>query len=275
MKIINLKCKVITPMFMSGTDRNTAELRASEFKGMMRFWWRAIKSEKNIDALRRDEAIIFGGTGENEGKSKVRIRVYPDKVTFGEYKPIYDKGFTFKCINVESTFYVEIKSDYDIEVFKNIFFLSTLLGGFGRRQRRGFGSVYVEDFKILSVDESLEEIKNLLNKIANSKQFHLKDKKIINSKHGSNYPWIRECMIGSPKESWEEIIRKIKNSSHNHRDPALGNASPRMASPIFVSIIKVKEGFAPIITVLNNSFPSPYPRYNLSKQQNFIKEILT
>ncbi|MGC8872690.1 MAG: type III-B CRISPR module RAMP protein Cmr1, partial [Caldimicrobium sp.] len=73
MKKVILKCKIITPMFMAGADRSNPELRPSEFKGMMRFWWRAIRAESDIEKLKKEEAEIFGGTGEKEGKSKVRI----------------------------------------------------------------------------------------------------------------------------------------------------------------------------------------------------------
>ncbi|MDW8109975.1 MAG: type III-B CRISPR module RAMP protein Cmr1, partial [Candidatus Kryptonium sp.] len=46
---ITLSCSVITPMFMAGADGRTPEIRPSEFKGMMRWWWRAIKAEDDID----------------------------------------------------------------------------------------------------------------------------------------------------------------------------------------------------------------------------------
>ena len=48
------KCRVVTPMFMAGADNETPELRPSEFKGMMRFWWRAIKAEDNIEKLKQE-----------------------------------------------------------------------------------------------------------------------------------------------------------------------------------------------------------------------------
>ncbi len=37
MREIKFVCKVITPMFMTGADGRTPELRPSEFKGMMYF----------------------------------------------------------------------------------------------------------------------------------------------------------------------------------------------------------------------------------------------
>ena len=80
---LKLKCKTITPMFMAGADGKTPELRSSEFKGMMRWWWRAIKADDDIGKLRKEEAEIFGGTGEGEGKSKVRVIVKPGSIDIG------------------------------------------------------------------------------------------------------------------------------------------------------------------------------------------------
>ncbi|MCX7870024.1 MAG: type III-B CRISPR module RAMP protein Cmr1 [bacterium] len=74
MKELNLRCKLITPMFMAGSDKETTELRPTEFKGMIRWWWRAIKAEDNIQKLKKEEAEIFGSI-EKEGKSKLYIRI--------------------------------------------------------------------------------------------------------------------------------------------------------------------------------------------------------
>jgi len=62
---------------MYGADGRKPELRSSEVKGMMRFWWRAISADDNIENLIKDETEIFGGLGEEQGKSKVIIKVYP------------------------------------------------------------------------------------------------------------------------------------------------------------------------------------------------------
>ncbi|MEO0284585.1 MAG: type III-B CRISPR module RAMP protein Cmr1, partial [candidate division WOR-3 bacterium] len=79
-----LKCRVITPMFMAGGDGRTPELRPSEFKGMMRWWWRAIRAEEDIKKLREEECKIFGGTGEGMGKSKIKITVRPERISYGD-----------------------------------------------------------------------------------------------------------------------------------------------------------------------------------------------
>jgi CRISPR-associated protein Cmr1 len=269
-------------MFMAGADGKTPELRPSEFKGMMRFWWRAIKADNNIEKLKEEEAKIFGGTGEKEGKSKVMIKVCPQQISFSSYRPLphsQTKTFTFPCICVNSTFEIFLRGEEEFtNIFKNVFFLSTILGGFGKRSRRGFGSVGIiepEELNLenLQKEELLSKILDTLNQINN--HYEIRTSKIVNKKSGGNYPWIIEIEIGNKHDSWETLLKKIGNATHYHKNPSLGNSSPRMASPIYVSVVKLKDGFYPIVTTLNSYFPQNYPRYDFRKQNDFKREVLS
>lgn len=179
MNEVKFFCKVITPMFMAGADRRTPELRPSEFKGMMRFWWRAIKAEDNIEDLKKQEVKLFGGTGEGEGKSKFGIRVryngekleeeYKHKDLKNDYnlKWRYNrvtnslkgehKGIGYLLYSVvldrEREFIKEdfpfeiIFYSFDEKVLEQIlasFWSSVYLGGFGTRARRGGGNISIE-----------------------------------------------------------------------------------------------------------------------------------
>jgi CRISPR-associated protein Cmr1 len=266
-------------MFMAGADGKTPELRPSEFKGMMRFWWRAIRADDNIEKLREEEAKIFGGT-EKEGKSKVAIRITPLQVDFSSYKPLphsKDKIFTLPCIKANSTFEILLMGEEKfINIFKDVFFLSTILGGFGKRSRRGFGSVAIIEpkelyFENLQKEELLSKILDTLNQIDN--HYEIRSSKIVNRKSGGNYPWIKEIEIGYKHDDWETLLKKIGNATHNHKNPSLGNSSPRMASPIYVSVVKLRDGYYPIVTTLKSYFP--YPHYDLNKQNDFKREVLS
>jgi len=173
MKETKFVCKVITPMFMGGADSRTPELRPSEFKGMMRFWWRAIKAEDNIEKLRKEEVKLFGGTGEREGKSRVNIRlVYNLKELEEKFIGENIKNEFIKTQNyglaylLYSTFSLKARgkpiireyikpdfsfqinfSSFDEKVLKQTlasFWLSVHLGGFGTRARRGGGNISIE-----------------------------------------------------------------------------------------------------------------------------------
>jgi CRISPR-associated protein Cmr1 len=185
MNIIKFKCCVITPMFMAGADGKTPELRPSEFKGMMRFWWRAIRADDNIEKLKEEEAKIFGGTGEKEGKSKVMIKVCPQpKEDIGDnIKNDFnlqwqynrntnslegeDKGIGYllysatlprqerKYIKPNFQFNIELSS-HNEESFNNALaslWAAIYLGGFGTRARRGAGNIIVE-----AIDGSANEL---------------------------------------------------------------------------------------------------------------------
>lgn len=60
MKEVNLTVKVITPLFMGGANQQ-AELRSQSIKGIIRYWWRALKATNDIKKLMEEEAKIFGG----------------------------------------------------------------------------------------------------------------------------------------------------------------------------------------------------------------------
>lgn len=170
---IKLKCKTTTPLFMAGADGKTPELRPSEFKGMMRWWWRAIKAEEDITNLKREEADIFGGTGEGEERSKVSVKLnYEDTDKGSNLKNDYNKdkkrqiltgehagiGYLLYSTVIPQREREYIKKDniefeiilesYSEKAFKNAIaalWASIFLGGFGTRARRGGGNISVEN----------------------------------------------------------------------------------------------------------------------------------
>jgi CRISPR-associated protein Cmr1 len=98
MHSITFTCEVITPMFLAGPDGQTPELRPASIKGAMRFWWRAMHGNLGLDELKKKEAMIFGGAGDNQGRSKVIVRVQCEHFTpsINEFRtttfPTYDRN---------------------------------------------------------------------------------------------------------------------------------------------------------------------------------------
>lgn len=93
---ITFTCETITPMFLSGADGQTPELRPPSIKGALRFWWRAMNGHLSLEELKKKEDEIFGGT---EGRSKVVVRVLEPlpKMSFeGENLPTVKKIETYK-----------------------------------------------------------------------------------------------------------------------------------------------------------------------------------
>ncbi len=237
MKSIEFNVRVITPMFMAGADRNTPELRPSEFKGMMRFWWRAARAENDIKKLKKEEAEIFGGTGVGEGRSNLRLafdRHVPNEDWIGfnisdelneklgcKYlfystfllrsrgKPIIRKyikskyRFNLKLSILNEQFFDKILSS---------FWLAIYLGGFGTRSRRGGGNIAIEGIegdlknvelsfltpKTTKIEELGEWIKENLKFIKLS----------IRTQNTSQYPNLSNSriLIFPSKEDWADSL---------------------------------------------------------------------
>ena len=279
MKIVTFSCETITPIFMYGADGKTPELRPASIKGVMRFWWRAINGDLSLDDLKKQEDEIFGST---EKKSKLII--YPiEIISESDFEisstPHHKTGYcnqnnkncfyrNKQCMKANKKrakiyeFNIKISTknnkylnkDSLIELFK----LSTLLGGFGQRSRRGFGSI-----RVIRIDNnkelySLEKIEGFIENIP----------KFPNLTNQS-YPYIRDIEFGKSYNSFEKLLETIGKASHDYSCDALGYAKGknRLASSIYVSIFKLGENdFRPIITTLNI--------INNRKVTNFKKAIL-
>ena len=50
--------QVVTPLFCAGADPKRPELRCASFKGVLRYWWRALAWRRfggDLDAIRQNE----------------------------------------------------------------------------------------------------------------------------------------------------------------------------------------------------------------------------
>jgi len=158
--------------------------------------------------------------------------------------------------------------------------LALLLGGFGKRSRRGFGSLSYKNFK--NVEELISEIEeaNIITSVpltmdkkkSNSKKTVLN--RIINI-NVAEYPRIYEIYLGhNSSSSANSVLKKIGQASHDHNDNALGTIKPqRMASPIIATVVKIDQDYYPIITKLTSHFPASLT-YNINKQDDFIDGVL-
>lgn len=210
------ECEIVSYMFAHGADQGTFELRATEIKGLLRFWFRTALSSKlqdNIKGLKFIESYIFGDTSQ---KSKVIISVdaklshefkvpIQDKklnltgipfpidpikyIAFGMYKNPRDTQWnsyvdsgTFK-INVELFTSDDKEKEYIASILDNLFFLFSTFGGIGAKSDKGFGSFQIKSIKYEPDKLKLkEDINNAVENIfKNSKEiFDSKKPKDIN-----------------------------------------------------------------------------------------------
>jgi CRISPR-associated protein Cmr1 len=253
MYVLNLTVENITPIFMYGSDGITPELRPSEFKGMMRFWWRAIRACDDIDKLRREEAEIFGGSGKEERKSKIILRIKPqpenDNIGYNFINAVENnhnrqnislnnKGIAYllysalrkNYIKENFNFQIEVQS-YDENAFKNAvasLWLSINLGGFGLRSRRGAGNIIVKNTKgntcelefIVNTnnEDPKEFVKYLRNNIDNCSKI-INGQKIKNfSSTYSNLSFSRIIISKNTFQDYKEALNDIGEKYANFRN---------------------------------------------------------
>jgi CRISPR-associated protein Cmr1 len=228
---------------MYGADGKTPELRPASIKGLMRFWWRAVNGDKkNLEELREEEAKIFGDT---KRKSSFSIRVdrnlkLPKEENPLPHKKKGDKGYhTKKAFKENQTFQV-IFAGKNLELISNIFKLSTILGGFGQRSRRGFGSIQIVGDEVLT---SLNKVEDFISTIPTFESSEI------------NYSYIKNIKVDKnlSEHNYFKLLEKIGKTSHKYSDNMFGSGNPRYASPLYISVIRVNDRYIPIFTTLHNA----------------------
>jgi len=250
---MDFKCEIVTPLLMHGANSKKAELRSPSIKGIMRFWWRAIHGNLSLEKLKEKEAEIFGDITK---KSSFSMKINSINLEKDKFNPLPHKSINFKIEGYKPNQNFDIVfSGTDLDIIKDIFELTTILGGFGQRARRGFGSVrMVENDE----DVNIDYINNLIKRINPDFNYSVN--------LSNEYPFIRTIEIGKVYSNYNDLLKQIGGATHKY--PYFGSANPRFASPIYVSIIKDKEGYRPIVTTLNST------RKILFNQMNDFKEMI-
>lgn len=88
---LDLKVKVLTPMFLGGADGH-AELRAAPFKAALRYWWRVTQGDIPHDELLRKEQKLFGGILIKKNNEMKPVKSLVDVSVSGDV--IVDSGKT-------------------------------------------------------------------------------------------------------------------------------------------------------------------------------------
>lgn len=309
-------------MFSAGADGKIPELRASSLKGAMRFWWRAFNPHIPIDStvavngtknpgLRELESLIFGGAGfeSSEGqRSSFSVQIIGQQTSRETQKLVPHKpsGFEASAFSPSSTFEVIFRiptayqvttemSNNKVEVFNRekliaLFQLASVLGGMGKRVRRGMGSWQIESATFNQSPISVVSnptIQDVFNSVKTLSPHYLLKEEVILMNFGGRmdkYPWVRKIEIGKVYGAIagdRGLLHTISESTHIQKKPeytdaynaSLGHASStRFASPIYVSVLPDRR---PIITTLNTVPPDRDTRHiDPRLQENFKRSIL-
>jgi CRISPR-associated protein Cmr1 len=188
MVTIEAEYRAVTPVFCAGADPNQPELRAPGFKGVLRFWWRALAWSRLGGDLRKihaEEERVFGGPGA--GCSSVVLQVAadePSRLRVAKQGQVLEGGgasvvgdgarylgyglmeaFASRKKNTRSgellracylapfRFKVRLRcldnvTEADVNELARALCAIGSFGGLGARTRRGYGSVLLRDLRL-------------------------------------------------------------------------------------------------------------------------------
>jgi CRISPR-associated protein Cmr1 len=274
MQSIIFTCEIITPIFMSGADGVTPELRAPSIKGVLRFWWRAMHAHLDLETLKKTESDIFGSTAQ---KSRFSIRIVekvPLQNTSQIVLPHRTNSFAKKAIQTGQQFQIIFycMNEKMVHLIQHLFPLCCVLSGFGGRSRRGFGNLKIVNGKY---PHSLIEIHRYLEMIVPNKFILIENAIEYLATRQQNYPYIEKIEM---RRADLQLVKKIGQVTHDTKmaignydySRSLGSATPRFASPIYVSALVTMRGLQSIVVMLH----TPQGDKNIFNYQNQFKETI-
>jgi len=288
--------KVISPMFSYGN--RLLEPRPTELKGLLRNTYRVANPKLDMKILYQREVELFGGQLENNGEivvkasplciemseqtkgsniSKQKLRLHHEETWFENGREqknypfdIYDVGkiFTLK-LSIDFIFHnfssvPFLKDEESIQWYEDLFLLSLLIGGIGKRSRRGRGCMATDDLPKISNNDLPKKVAKLLNNICGSAVYSVQEGKVglvISKGSVNDRPYIKEIRFGRKlkdmtKESVNAYLKKVDQASHNIKNTftepyATGFVRPkRFASSVVVSLAEIEDGIVPMYTLL-------------------------
>ncbi|MEM0303329.1 MAG: type III-B CRISPR module RAMP protein Cmr1 [Archaeoglobaceae archaeon] len=279
---MRVELETVTPLFLAGANQREPELRAPSFRGVMRFWLRALLGGvlgNNPQEIFKHESAVFGST---EHASPVIVRVdLRDELQSEDYRPLPHnpkKSFTFKGLAPDQIFTLTLLSRDENALKKaaKALQLLCLLGGLGRRSRRGFGSLQIVNGDLPKLEASTTKelssrLKEQLEKITGNKFASVSSTPSFPILH----PWWTQIRVYKKEfGSWEEAIRFVMEKAHEHRNPSLGWAGgkeKRQASPIHVHVTKLTNGkYALVLTTLLSKMNPSLGRVDRGKLVAFL-----
>ncbi len=301
---VKFELETVTPLFLGGADpRGEPELRAASIRGALRFWLRALLGGftgddiQGLESLRKAESEIFGST--QVGASRLTVRVLaPGKPTTQPFRVLphsTSKTFKASAIKPGERFYVHIAPRPPHVYVPSIAWAATLLllllGGLGKRARRGFGSLALRrvqgelPFPIpdYSSPESFPELLSLTIEKAQKERTAFAQSLPIANSSLSNPPrfpvlhdeYAKILFCRYPFKTWDQAMESFWSllRSNGYRDnPVFGFAGRqgRQASPLHLRVLRCSDGYHVLLTAFRVRFHHTQPPWKI--MQKFLDE---
>jgi CRISPR-associated protein Cmr1 len=249
-KILNtyeLKCKIITPLFMGGAKFNPelrtqselktqSELRTQSINGVLRWWFRVAGG--NIE----DEKRLFGWASDQSNQGLVRLFIKEIILSNKNFSWELNKslgfnylGFSLKMqkrdpLPEDTEFTLRISfhpraTEEDEKKFFATLWLAFNLGNFGSRSRRGFGSIKITSINNSNINDlyglSFNPNQNLNQNLKDWINQNLnKIKAYINS---TQNPFDSLEIYKIEKSNFNQLEKWLKEVQNRHKEKFLKN----------------------------------------------------
>jgi len=272
--------ETVTPLFLGGSDpRGEPELRAASFRGAMRFWLRALLggvSGDRPDKIFQCESQVFGST---DHASPVVVRLETHSLGSDSFNPLPHKQVTFRFNGFKPGQRFDIcllsRDEVALQQAQKALLLLCYLGGLGRRSRRGFGSLQITEGKLALTAKTAKELGNALKQrldaILPSSFAKLTDVPRFPILHEK---WAQIKVCNEEFSGWEQAIKFVMKRAHQHKNPALGFANPRQASPVHVHVTRLSTGkYALVLTTMLSQLNPKLSGADLQKLVDFLNDF--
>jgi CRISPR-associated protein Cmr1 len=184
-EVLETRYRAVTPMFCGGAQPARPELRLTSFKGVLRWWWRALAWPRyggDLEKIRHTEEMLFGSS--KAGQSHVVMRLHnavkreqleAGKILRSDGGVIVGEGarylgygimeafaskargseagqLTRGCLLAPFDFTVEMRCrnlDESLRIgLEEALRALGLLGGIGSKNRKGYGSLALTELKL-------------------------------------------------------------------------------------------------------------------------------
>jgi CRISPR-associated protein Cmr1 len=301
-KRLTFDLEFITPAFIGGANQQ-AELRPASFVGLLRWWWRALKGECEIEKLREEEVEIFGGIAKNPRKEEIKMaspvylrvegNIRKGSDLTSECRLNAGVGYLYHFVTVRGKReFIEpgsrlkltlIGKDEVLNHYIASLWALVFLGGVGARSRRGGGNLTVIDYnpKDLGISfiptgyfdewlvENLKRAKDLVgfSKTPCNEYSNLKNVKLVLSPREFN--------------TWVEALNDIGNRFMNFRvknrqrvfDTAVFGIPVRHSNGKFVEAEKgIRRRSSPVIIKVVKTPEDKYQWMTLKLSGKFLPD---
>jgi len=176
--------RVVTPLFCAGANQQRAELRLPSFKGVLRFWWRALawsRLDGNLHAIREQEDRLFGSAGGGRSRLSMNLSVSAEPETAGVDTVLEVAGNVVgegarylgygvmeafgkragrlirPCLRAPLGFTLWMRgrglAEEPLNHLRSALLAVGMLGGMGAKSRKGYGSLAIQSLRVDDVEQ--------------------------------------------------------------------------------------------------------------------------